>query len=92
MPPAAARRQYAPSVQFARQITLGNEAFRHKLSNGRGQSSGAGVAASLATVVPCRRRRLNDVRPLTCSIELSWPEFMLFQDDSSVLKRGSPRS
>jgi hypothetical protein len=36
-----------PSVQFIRQRTVGNEACRHKLSNGREQSKGASVCGPL---------------------------------------------
>src|SRR5216683_6606130 len=43
MPPTANGARYPPSVQFIRQPTLGNEACRHKLSNGREQRKGAGV-------------------------------------------------
>ncbi len=47
MPPTASDAQYPPSVQFIRQPTLGNEACRHKLSNGREQSKGAGVCGPI---------------------------------------------
>ena len=43
MPPPAAGSRYPPSVQFIRESTIGNEACRHKLPNGREQSKGAGV-------------------------------------------------
>jgi hypothetical protein len=47
MPPPATGGRYPPSVQFIRQPTLGNEACRHKLPNGREQSQGAGVCGPL---------------------------------------------
>jgi hypothetical protein len=56
-----------PSVQFIPQRLLGNEACSHKLSNGRRQSSGAGVRGLLErqrTVPPAPARR----RLLTCSL------------------------
>jgi hypothetical protein len=48
MPATAKGGRYSPSVQFIRKLTLGNEASRHKLPNGRRQSSGAGVCGPLA--------------------------------------------
>ena len=47
MPATAMGGWYPPSVQFIRQRSLGNEACSHKLSNGRGQSGGAGVCSPL---------------------------------------------
>jgi hypothetical protein len=47
MPPTATGARYPPSVQFIRQPTLGNEACRHKLSNDREQSKGAGVCSPI---------------------------------------------
>ena len=47
MPPTAEGGWYPPSIQFIRQCLLGNEACRHKLSNGRGQSSGAAVCCHM---------------------------------------------
>jgi hypothetical protein len=48
MPDTVTGGRYSSSVQFLRQRALGNEACRYKLSNGREQSSGAGVRGSLA--------------------------------------------
>ena len=48
MPASAKGSRYPSSVQLTRQLTLGNEASRHELPNGRGQSSGTGVCGSLA--------------------------------------------
>ena len=47
MPASAKGGRYPSSVQLTRQLTLGNEASRHELPNGRGQSSGAGVCGLL---------------------------------------------
>ena len=48
MPLTAADGRYPSSVQFIRQRMLGNEASRHKHTNGRGQSKGARVRAPLS--------------------------------------------
>jgi hypothetical protein len=47
MPATAAGGRYSSSVQLIRQRTARNEASRHKLSNGRGQSTGPGVCRPL---------------------------------------------
>jgi hypothetical protein len=47
MPSTAKGGRYPSSVQFIRQLTLGNEASRYKLPNGRGQNSGAEVCGPL---------------------------------------------
>ena len=47
-PATAAGGRYSSSVQLIRQRTARNEASRHKLLNGRGQSKGAGVCGSIA--------------------------------------------
>jgi hypothetical protein len=46
-PGAGAGGWYSSSVQLFRQRTARNEASRHKLPNGRGQSKGAGVCRPL---------------------------------------------
>jgi hypothetical protein len=61
MPPATTGGRYPTSVQFIRKRALGNEASRHKLPNGLGQSSGAGVCGLPerrgSSVYPARARR-----------------------------------
>ena len=47
MPVATTGARNSSSVQFLRQLTLGNEACRHKLPNGREQIKRVGVCGSL---------------------------------------------
>ena len=52
MPATAKCGRYTSSVQFIRKRSLGNEASRHKLPNGRGQSRAREFAARLFFKAP----------------------------------------
>jgi hypothetical protein len=80
MPLTAVGGWYSPSVQFIHQLTLGNEACRHKLSNGGGHSSGVAVCWVRG---PARPLRLAGRYPVICLLHCS-----IIRETSAALQDG----